>query len=153
MTTRRAIKSALYGFLGTYVSRYSDYDGYWLFGFLVPKLEHLGIDLLAESASHSETLQATAISLARDKFREQVAKAGVPMQAIGEATLEVSKLPELYSCLVAGRMREGYNITFTVRVRMDSGRVYRREICTFVAPHDASLEGRSGRALGNASCR
>ena len=35
MPTRRVIKSVLHNFLGTYTSRYSDYNGYWLFGFMV----------------------------------------------------------------------------------------------------------------------
>ncbi len=34
MATRRAINGVLGNFLGTYVSRYSDYDSYWLFGFI-----------------------------------------------------------------------------------------------------------------------
>ena len=47
MTTRKAIKSVLDNFLGTYISRYSDYDGYWLFGFLVKESPHLKINLLS----------------------------------------------------------------------------------------------------------
>lgn len=35
MARRRVIKSVLHNFLGTYISRYSDFRGYWLFGFLV----------------------------------------------------------------------------------------------------------------------
>jgi len=30
--------AVLKNFLGTYTSRYSDFQGYWLFGFLVPGL-------------------------------------------------------------------------------------------------------------------
>ena len=35
MPRRRTIKGVLDNFLGTYTSRYSDYDGYWLFGMVV----------------------------------------------------------------------------------------------------------------------
>ncbi len=35
---RRIIKAVLDNFLGTYTSRYSDFHGYWLFGFLVKDL-------------------------------------------------------------------------------------------------------------------
>jgi hypothetical protein len=33
MVTPRAIRGMLRNFLGTYTSQYSDYKGYWLFGF------------------------------------------------------------------------------------------------------------------------
>jgi hypothetical protein len=48
MKPRRIIKGVLHNFLGTYTSRYSDYDGYWLFGMLVRDVEELSIDLLPE---------------------------------------------------------------------------------------------------------
>ena len=36
---RRHLKSVLAGFLGTYTSRYSDFQGYWLFGFIVEVID------------------------------------------------------------------------------------------------------------------
>ena len=51
MAKRRAIRGVLGNFLGTFTSRYSDYDGYWLFGFLVADLKDLRIDLLLSLAS------------------------------------------------------------------------------------------------------
>ena len=55
MASRRVIKGVLGNFLGTYVSRYSDYDGYWLFGFLVGDLGELRINLLGQSVSDPDT--------------------------------------------------------------------------------------------------
>ena len=43
---RRIIKGVLHNFIGTYTSRYSDYDGYWLFGMVVRDVAELRIDLL-----------------------------------------------------------------------------------------------------------
>ena len=44
MATADVIKSVLRNFLETFASRYTDYDGYWLFGFLVEHdLNELGI--------------------------------------------------------------------------------------------------------------
>ena len=39
MPTRRVIKSVLRNLLGTLTSRYSDWHGYWLLGFVVKDLE------------------------------------------------------------------------------------------------------------------
>ena len=41
VTTSRVIKSVLQNFLGTYASRYSDFEGYWLFGFLIADVDAL----------------------------------------------------------------------------------------------------------------
>ena len=50
MTSRRVIPGVLHNFLGTFTSRYSDFNGYWIFGFLVEKMDSVRIDLLAELA-------------------------------------------------------------------------------------------------------
>jgi hypothetical protein len=42
----RKIRGVLHNFLATYSSRYSDYDGYWLFGVLAQESGHLQIDLV-----------------------------------------------------------------------------------------------------------
>jgi hypothetical protein len=47
VATRRVLNSVLRGFLGSYSSRYSDFDGFWLFGFLVSDLALMEVDLLA----------------------------------------------------------------------------------------------------------
>jgi hypothetical protein len=43
---RRNLIGALHNFLATFTSGYSDYDGYWLFGFLLKDADELRIDLL-----------------------------------------------------------------------------------------------------------
>ena len=53
MATRRVIKSVLSNFLGTYVSRYSEYDGYLLFGFLVADFDEL-MNLMGQASLTSK---------------------------------------------------------------------------------------------------
>ena len=73
------LKSVIHGFLGTYVSRYSDFDGYLLFGFVVDSLGLVEIDLTeSESASPVRTPHSELIRLARQKFKEQLSKVGLP---------------------------------------------------------------------------
>ena len=50
MTSRRVIPGVLHNFLGTFTSRYSDFDGYWVFGFLIESMDRVRIDLLSEAA-------------------------------------------------------------------------------------------------------
>lgn len=77
-----------------YMSRYSDYHGYWLFGFLVSDHQHLCIDLISEQVYSAEgTPEATAVALARTKFYEQVAKAGLSFNSVRAAELEIIRMP------------------------------------------------------------
>ena len=146
MARSRAIAGALNGFLGTFTSRYSDYDGYWIFGFLVSGSDELTIDLAfqppKEAAkgpfSHSHRL-------AIDKFKEQVEKAGLE-ERLAAAQLTISRQPERRTGLVNGRACDGHDVLVRVVARMDTGRDYQRERTLFVAAHDQSIELRSARA-------
>jgi len=137
------MKSTLYNFLGTYTSRYSDYDGYWLFGLIVGDLQQLSIDLLhPDSGSQERTPKAVAVSLATIKFREQAVKAGVPLESVRDATLVIRKDPETKRSFVDYAERVGYNVLFSVQAIMASGRVYQAETSVFVVPHDSRWERR-----------
>src|SRR5437667_11840282 len=92
MTSRRTIKGVLHNFLGTYTSRYSDFDGYWLFGFLVDGIDHAKCDLIETSGENIEaTPIAAAKRLAATKFAEQIEKAGLPRSCFREAHLDITK--------------------------------------------------------------
>ena len=78
MATRRVIKCVLGNFLGTYTSRYSDFGGYWLFGFLVADLAELQINLLGQDVSDPASPSGVAISSAVAKFDEQREKSQRP---------------------------------------------------------------------------
>ncbi|HEX7663652.1 MAG TPA: hypothetical protein VF407_04040, partial [Polyangiaceae bacterium] len=77
--------------MGTLASRYSDYDGYWFFGFVVASLTTRTIDLLAVDAREPSTYDDLLVVLARDRFRDQLAKGGLEPTVIAAATLDVTK--------------------------------------------------------------
>jgi len=144
MSRRRTIKGVLHNFLGTYTSRYSDYDGYWLFGILAGENRELKIDLLNPSIGATEsTIVAIAVKLAAQKFREQVDKGNLSISCMREARLDITRLPDSVRGAVNGRVCAGYNFRFFARVVSDSGREYDSEMLAFVAPHDPAVESRS----------
>ena len=142
MPTRRVLKSVLHGFLGTYTSRYSDYDGYWLFGFLVGDLDRAEFDLLAASPTKPGGPITTARELAVRRFAEQLEKHGIDERVVQDARLLMSRLPDDNS--VPGQhFRPGYIISFSAIAMADTGRRFERDALVFVAPHDPRLESRS----------
>jgi hypothetical protein len=145
MVTRRAIRGVLGNFLGTYVSRYSEYEGYWLFGFLAGDLGELRIDLLAPTVNQPDTPLDLAVRSAAAKFMEQVEKASLAPSQIRDAWLTIRRLPRSVEGSVNGHPCAGNNLSFVAVATMDSGRRYEREQFVFVAPHDAEIEVRSAR--------
>ncbi len=146
MATRRIIRGVLGNFLGTYTSRYSDYDGYWLFGFLVGHLGELRIDLLAPTVSQPDSPCGVAIRSAAAKFEDQLRKAGLGRSQVREAWLTIRKLAASFEGSVNGHPCRGHNLGFSVWVVTDGGKRYEREQVVFVAPHNPEMEWRSGRA-------
>ena len=146
MKTRRTIKGVLHNFLGTYSSRCSDYDGYWLFGLLVADVGELRIDLLNPSVgTTAPPHMVAAIQLAAQKFREQMEKAGLSVSCAREARLDITRSPDLRGGVVNGRPCTGYSVQFVARVVSDSGKAYESAASTFVAPHNPEVETRSTR--------
>jgi hypothetical protein len=146
-THRNDIKGVLHNFLGTYTSRYSDYNGYWLFGMLVGDVGELQMDLLRPSTAVAMAAPvATAIQLAAQKFREQVEKAGFTLSCVQQAALVITTLPEPRRGLVNGRMCSGHNVRFSATVVSDTGKTYESEMSVFIAPHDPEVELRSARS-------
>ncbi len=140
MATRRAIRGVLGNFLGTYMSRYSDFGGYWLFGFLVGGLTELRIDLLARPFGEPGTPLDLAVRSAVAKFEDQMQKAGLTRPQVREAWLVLRKLPESVEGSVNGHPSKGHRLLFSAGTIMDNGRRYEREQGVFVAPHNAQVE-------------
>lgn len=146
MARLRNIKGVLNNFLGTFTSRYSDYDGYWIFGLLYGDLEQLTIDLLnPEVATPGITPVSAARQLAREKFADQMVKAGLATSSLQEASLEISKQHEPVMGPVNGRSCAGRTINFRVVAFFKSGKRYESDKSIFVAPHNPEIEGRSTR--------
>ena len=146
MASRRVLKSTLANFLGTYSSRYSDYDGCWLFGLLVDKFHDLRIDLLAQGDNDAISPRGAAFQYAILRFGEQCRKAGLVPSQIREAWLTMNRLSGSARGSVNGRPCDGYSVKFTAEAVTDLGRRYKRELVVFVAPHNAKVEIRSTRA-------
>ncbi len=144
--SRRRIKGILHNFLGTYTSRYSDLEGYWLFGLSIADVSKLAIDLLNPAVGATESAPlAAAVRLAALKFREQLEKGRCDVLVIREARLDITKSPEVSRGLVNGRMTVGHNFLFVATAVTDLGRIYKGEMSVFVAPHDPGIERRSTR--------
>jgi hypothetical protein len=146
MATRRAIRAALRNFLGTYTSRNTDYEGYWLFGFLDGGLIELEVDLLQRSGE-PDSPTGHAVRAATAKFEDQLRKAGVARAHVAKAWLAIRKRPGRVQGSINGHPRLGHDVCFLAGAGMDSGLRFECEEVVFVAPHDAGLERRSGRAL------
>jgi hypothetical protein len=145
MATQRAIRGVLGNFLGTYTSRYSDYEDYWLFGLLVSDLGELRIDLLAPTAGTPDSPVGSAIRSAAAKFEDQVRKARLLRSQVREAWLTIRRDGSAGGW-ANGHWCAGYNVRFSAGAVMDGGRRYEREQIMFVAPHNPEIELRSRRA-------
>lgn len=102
------MRAVLSNFLGTFTSRYSDFQGYWLFGFLIEDLVELRIDLLAPAVGEPGLPPDVAIHTAVKKFEDQLQKARLDKRRIREAWLTIRKLPERLDGTIDSRGRAGY---------------------------------------------
>lgn len=156
MSRRRILKSALYNFLGTFTSRYTEFDGYWLFGFLVPQMTSIEVDLLGADPSDSDPA-GTAATLAIKKFSEQLEKARIDIHQLRSAKLAITHPPSTVRKAVWGfaqfalgmqtMERDGYDLTFTAEAVIDDGLVFSVNRTVLVAPHDPTKECRSYQGL------
>jgi hypothetical protein len=135
----------LHNFLGTYTSRYSEYNGYWLFGFLVGDLEDVQFDLLTEVASCDGVVEV-ARNLAVGRFAEQLCKAGLDPSLVREVSLQIERLDGQVKGRVNGNECGGFKIRFRASAGTDTGKLFECERVLFVAPHNADIELRSARA-------
>ena len=140
MTKRRAIKGILHNFLGTFISRYSEFDGYWLFGFLVEDIQTTRIDLLSTNFEETDETISIAKQIAVRKFAEQFEKANIPISWLGEAFLEITKSPKPKECYVNGELCTGYEMEFVANTVTDKEKLYKSASTIIVAPHNPIIE-------------
>ena len=140
--------SVLHGFLGTFVSRYSDFRGYWLLGQLEPLLEGWEVDLLDPTSGRAAS---RADSYARhwgsQRLWQQVSKHGLPRSAVRAASVRVSSVGPMREEWTGERTRRGRDFVFEATATADTGKEFSARRSVFVAPHDARLERRTGRWL------
>lgn len=146
-TSGRAIKSVLWNFLGIFTSRYTDFGGYWLFGFLIDDLSTLHIDLLTPAIPEPASPEDAARHAAVIKFGDQLGKSRLARHRVREASLTITKFPERVATSINGQTRPGHRVTFIATAILDNDRRYERELTALVAPHDPLVELRSTSAL------
>ena len=139
------MKAVLWNFLGAFTSRYSEFDGYWLFGFLVKDLGELRIDLLTPDvgAGGGESPREAAMRTATTRFDDQLRKAGIARARIVSASLIMRKLPEPVWVSVGMQKRTGHLIAFEAAAQLQDGHHYEQRLSVAVAPHDGAIEMRS----------
>jgi hypothetical protein len=146
MASRKNIPSVLHNILGTYTSRYSDKDGYWLFGLLLNDVKEVNINLLNTSEGHGdETNIAAAKRLAVIKFEEQLRKANIASSCIREASLIITRSKDSRLDMVNEHECLGYDLQFVIKAITDLGKTHVSKKSVFVAPHDPKVERRSIR--------
>ena len=146
MPSRKLLTSVLRGFLGTYVSRYSDLDGYLVFGLASDALDGLDVDLTTDAPPPSLDPVSEVRRLAIRRFAEQLARVGLPGSVVRSATLAVRRVPDPRDRLETGRrVPTGHDYEFSVSVVTDLGRPYRAGCRAFIAPHAPDVFTRSTR--------
>lgn len=144
------VQGVLGNFLSTYTSRHSDYDGFWLFGFLIPELGDADFDLLVAGSRGSDDLLREAHLLAAEEFQNQLGKSGLDRSRVAAATLRVEQLlPARH--VVGGVARDGRNFRFVAEARTDRGHRFECRRTIFVAPHDPQIEHRAVLGRGRRS--
>ena len=93
MAQAQSIRGVLDNFLSTYLSRYTDHAGYWLFGQVLPSLDGFTVELLQAKARPIDTPIDTAATLAREKFSDQLARARIDPSRLERAVLTAKVLP------------------------------------------------------------
>src|SRR5258706_13233250 len=115
MPHRRDLKGVVHNFLGTYTSRYSDDEGWWVFGLAEAKLADVHVDLLGTlDRADDPLLEAT--QMAQSKFAEHLFKAKIPSSFVREVQLSITLPPEQSRGQVNGRRCHLPISAFSVRV-------------------------------------
>src|SRR4051794_2585687 len=96
---RRSLKAILHNFLCAFASRYSDYDGYWIFGMLVGTVDVHRVNLLGSELAADDAL-TTAGVIAQQRFRQQLTKSGLDGSYVREAWLEIHRSPRTATVFV-----------------------------------------------------
>ncbi len=141
--------AVLHDYLGSFTSRNTQHDGYWLMGFLAADPRRLEWDLLVPlSPQQSASPVIHAHELAVSIFAAQLSKAGGAAD-VCSAFLAIHLLPDAVVMDVNGHERWGCWLRYAVTVIDWSGSRYLRSITVAVAPHDPSIERRSLRQWVN----
>lgn len=132
-----------YNFLGTFTSRYSNYDGYWLFGFLVPNFAVVRVNLLQANVEQDDAICSFMKQRAVVRFADQCQKGRLALSTISTAILKLHQLPERVPGEINGHPCSGFHVRFDVEVFGVDGRRGHSSCELFVAPHNPAVERQS----------
>lgn len=142
MPNQRVIKGILHNFLGTYTSRYSNFNGYWLWGYLVIQSDPFCFNLLENIPSDGTPL-GVAKALAASTFQAQMAKQNLDLPRVSDASVCIAISP----LEIAGQFNampcRGHIMQFKAQARMVTGFHAQHTQSRFVAPHRPSIEMQS----------
>lgn len=144
MPSTRVLRGVVHNAVETYVSRYSSYDGHWLFGFLIGHLDRCEFDLLASQAPGGTPVEAAQFR-AVQVFREQLAKAGLGIERVRSAVLTLRRGK---SADVVGEQffTRGWELHVRLQAQAVTGRAFQAEQVVRVAAHNPLVERRSAGA-------
>ena len=85
MLSKRKLRHLAAGLLGTFISRYNDYEGYWAFGVMYREVYSSGnpvtLDLIAKTALPDMPATASVSRTYGNYLREAIAKFGDPRRS------------------------------------------------------------------------
>ena len=143
MASRRVMRSVVRCFLDSFRSRNTDHRGYWLLGQLPREPAELRFDLLAPTpAPAADGPIAAASALATRRFATLLHKAGLSLDVVQSASLEITRLPEVALGWRGESVVEGQQLHVLVSVSLINGRRHQHDCRLFVAPHDSAEERR-----------
>jgi hypothetical protein len=143
MSSRKILKTAMFGFLGTLTSRYSNYRGYWIYGLLKKELNGLEIDLLAEHVSSAISPIDFFQNFARMKMRDQIIKNNCNISWVKNATLTCSVIGPEYKRYFEEGERSGQDYEIKCNWLTDIGVRKNASVKIFVSQHDPQKERRN----------
>lgn len=147
-TSLRLLPGVAHGFLGALTSRNSDFQGYWLFGYLVPLVvaRPLEVDLLGKAPVRRSFSSAEAVLRFRAVLCWEHAARGHRLHPvrIASAKIVLTSLGRR-ACWVGAVASEGQEMRCELRVECVIGRrwSWSQDLC--VVPHPAPGARRSVR--------
>ncbi len=144
MPSTRVLRGIVSNALESYLSRYSSYQGYWLFGFLIETLDEVEFDLLAPQGPSGTPLEAAQARAVR-VFREQLAKSGLAPSLVENARLGLRR-GRVANVDTESFSAWGWELQAHLVAQSSRGHAFQARRAIRVAAHNPCVERRSAGA-------
>lgn len=141
---RGSISSVLHGFLGRFLGRSSEWNGYWLFGFLPFDEQPFEWSILPAAQLDHSTPIAFARTLASTVLADQLSKVGRAGE-LTDASLTMTVIGKETQTFERGLSRSGWIVKAEIAATDLRKRRHVRAETLFIAPHDPAVERPSAR--------